>query len=96
MLAEAERAPAFSVVKYKLNPEDIQEQLVHFVAREDLTDHADNVGAVRAVQAGHIPAVPLLLTLLIHPTPIRVAQHALVVELQAVVTNHGHAELAGE
>src|SRR5579863_382786 len=102
VLAEAERTAAVAVIENELHAEDVDEQLVDLITGEDLVDHAQDILAVRAVEAGHVPARPrplhpaLGLTLVVHPGPIGMSEHALVVELQAIVGARRHPQLVSE
>src|SRR5207247_8104516 len=89
--AMAERVETPAVERVKLNAENTQEQLVDLVMLETLVHHAQHVLPVRRIEAGDEPANTLLLTLVVHPAPVRMRQHALIIKLQAVVANHGHA-----
>ena len=82
--------------QHELNPEDIQKQLIDLVTGEDLVHHAEHVLTIWTVQAGDVPAQPLLLALFIHPGPVRVLEDALILELQTVVGDDRHAELPGK
>src|SRR4029077_18669071 len=56
MFAEAKRISVAAMISVKLNAEDVEEQLVDFVAREQFVDHSQDVLAIRRVETSYVPA----------------------------------------
>src|ERR1700722_5203899 len=96
VLAKAERTFAAAMEDMKLDAEDIEKEFIDFVSGEDFPHHLKHVLPVRRVQAGYVPAHALLLIRFIYPTPVRMTEDALIIELQTVVADHRHSQPAGD
>src|SRR5262245_41524503 len=58
------------MINVKLNRKNIQEQLIDFVSRKQLTHHAQNILTIRAIKAGNKPAPAFFFASGIDPAPV--------------------------